>query len=90
MEALWDARARSPQSLMLSRKAHVAGVKPREDEHQAIIEALRSRDPKAARTAMRNHLSRVIEALIETTEVHELEEARARVAAKRQRYATIV
>ena len=87
MQALWDARARSPQTRLLASKAQDAGVAPREDEHRAIIEALRSRDPQAARAAMRRHLTRVLESLIALTEVHEVEAARARVAAERQRYA---
>jgi DNA-binding FadR family transcriptional regulator len=86
MEALWDARARSPQTRLLSNKAQAAGVAPKHDEHRKIIDALSSADPSAARAAMRHHLSRVIHSLIEATEVHELEEARARVAATRDRY----
>jgi len=35
---------------------------------------------------MREHLSRVIEALLEATEVPELERARAQVAEQRRRY----
>jgi hypothetical protein len=36
---------------------------------------------------MRDHLSRVIEALLKATEVQELERARAQIAAQRKRYA---
>jgi len=86
-ELLWDSRIRSPQGQLLSRKAHAAGVKPRVDEHTAIIDALRAGDPDQARMAMRAHLSRVIATLLEVTEVHELEQARDRIAAKRKLYA---
>ena len=89
VELLWDARARSPQYRLMSEKAHAAGVKPRIDEHAAIVSALRTRDPERARRAMVNHLTRVLEALLEATEVIELEEARRRVAAHRERYATV-
>jgi DNA-binding FadR family transcriptional regulator len=84
---LWDTRARSPQSKLLSVKAHAAGVKPRIDEHGAILDALRLRDPDAARAAMRQHLSRVIESLLEATEVEEVERARTLIAEQRRRYA---
>ena len=63
------------------------GVKPRIDEHTAILDALRRRDPEAARNAMRDHLSRVIEALLEATEIQELERTRAQIAEQRRRYA---
>jgi DNA-binding FadR family transcriptional regulator len=86
VEMLWDARARSPQYRLLSNKAHDAGVVPRLDEHVGILEALRSRNAAAARAAMRSHLSRVLESLLEATEVQEVEQARARVDAQRRRY----
>ena len=89
VEMLWDARARSPQYRLLSDKAHNAGVTPRPDEHVMILDALRSRDADAARTAMRSHLSRVLDSLLEATEVHELEQARARVDAQRRRYVAL-
>ena len=89
VEALWDARARSPQYKLLSDKAHAAGVIPRTDEHNIIVEALRTRDPERARTAMRGHLTRVLESIMEATEVHEMEQARARVAQQRRRYAAL-
>ncbi|MGH8031567.1 MAG: FadR/GntR family transcriptional regulator [Luteimonas sp.] len=86
VQMLWDARARSPQNVLLSYKAHAAGVKPRIDEHAAILIALRSRDPDSARHAMRKHLTQVIESVLEATEAKELEKARVEVAEKRRRY----
>ncbi len=86
VQMLWDARARSPQTKLLSAKAHAAGVTPSIDEHAAILDALRRRSPDAARQAMRDHLTRVLTSLLAATEVHELEQARARIAAERKRY----
>ena len=86
---LWEARARSPQYQLFADKAHAAGVGPRIDEHREIIAALRTRLPETARRAMRQHLARVLESLLAATEVEEGERARARVAAARQRYATV-
>ena len=86
VEMLWEARARSPQSHLLTRKAHEAGIGPDCDEHAVILEALRARDPAAAREAMRSHLTRVITSLLAATEVTELEQARERVAAQRRRF----
>lgn len=90
VEMLWAARTRSPQYRLLSQKVRRAGIKPRAGEHQAIIAALRKRDPHAARAAMRDHLRRVIDALLQATESEAveqaIEQARATVAATRQRY----
>jgi DNA-binding FadR family transcriptional regulator len=86
VQMLWDARMRSPQNRSMSRKVRARGVKPRIDEHTAIVRALKRRDPDAARAAMREHLSRVMEELLEVTEVEELERARAQAAEKRRRY----
>lgn len=87
VEMLWDARARSPQYKLMSDKAHAAGVVPRIDEHAVIVAALKRRRPEEARSAMRHHLTRVLESIMEATEVHEMEQARERVAAQRRRYA---
>lgn len=88
--SLWEARARSPQYQLLSRKAMAAGVAPRIDEHRDILAALRDRRPEAARTAMRRHLGRVLEAVLAATEVEEVERARAKVAEARARYVPLV
>ncbi len=87
VKMLWDARARSPQNRSMSSKVRASGIKPRIDEHTAILKALRQRNPEAARAAMREHLTRVIDALLKATEVQELERARAQIAAQRKRYA---
>lgn len=87
VELLWDARARSPQYKLMSDKAHAAGVVPLIGEHAAIVAALRHRQPDEARAAMRGHLTRVLDSIMAATEVHELEQARERVAAQRRRYA---
>lgn len=87
--ALWDARVRSPQSQLLSRKALAAGVAPRVDEHRDVLNALRDRDPEAARGAMRQHLARVLDSLLEATEVEEVERARAKAAAARAKYGSL-
>ena len=83
---MWDAGVRSPQYRSLSTKVRASGVKPRIEEHTAILNALRRHDPDAARTAMRDHLNRVIDGLLQATEVQELERARAQVAEQRKRY----
>jgi DNA-binding FadR family transcriptional regulator len=88
VKMLWDSRVRSPQNMSMSAKVRERGYKPPIEEHAAIVRALKRRDPEAARAAMREHLSRVIEDLLEVTEVEEVERARAVAAEKRRRYAS--
>jgi DNA-binding FadR family transcriptional regulator len=87
VQMLWDARVRSPQNRSMSAKVRALGIKPRIDEHVAILNALKKHDATAARTAMRDHLTRVLEATFEATETEELEKARAQIDAKRKRFA---
>jgi DNA-binding FadR family transcriptional regulator len=86
VQMLWDARARSPQSHWMDDKGRARGLKPPIDEHTLIVRALKRRNPEAARAAMHKHLTRVIEGMLEATEVAEMEKARAVAAEKRQRY----
>lgn len=87
IEELWNLRARSPESALLHAKARTANVKPVVAEHQAIVDALRTRNPATARAAMRAHLGAVLDHLLFTTEEQAIEAARQEVALKRQRYA---
>ncbi len=89
VQMLWDARLRSPQNRSMSAKVRALGIKPRIDEHIAIVNALKKRDATAARAAMRDHLTRVLEATFEATETEELEKARAQIDAKRKRFAGV-
>ena len=83
VESLWDARYRSPLNQHMLERARAVGVVPRIDEHQTILAALRAGNPKEARSAMRDHLARVIDGLLKATEIDAVERARAEVAAKR-------
>jgi DNA-binding FadR family transcriptional regulator len=87
VQMLWDARVRSPQNRSMSAKVRSLGIKPRIDEHIVIVNALKKRDANAARAAMRDHLTRVLEATFEATETEELQKARAQIDAKRKRFA---
>ncbi len=86
VEQLWTLRDTSPEASLLHEKARTANIKPVVDEHRAIVEALAARDPLAARTAMRDHLSAVLDSLLFATEAKAVEEVRLAAQAKRQRY----
>jgi GntR family transcriptional repressor for pyruvate dehydrogenase complex len=87
IERLWDLRSTSPEAALLHEKARIANIKPVVDEHTAILDALRAHDPAAARAAMRNHLSQVIDSLLFATEERQIAEARNAAQARRDRYA---
>jgi DNA-binding FadR family transcriptional regulator len=89
VQMLWDARARSPQSHLMDDKGRERGLKPPIEEHAAILRALKKHDPEAARAAMHEHISRVIEDMLKVTEVKDLERARAVAAEKRRRYSPV-
>ena len=84
VENTWDLRYKSPLCMQMLERAREVRRRPLNDEHQDIIESLRTRDPKAARTAMQAHLGGLIENLLLTAELQELEQTRARLAAKRE------
>lgn len=77
VESLWDLRESSAEAALLHAKARTANIKPVVEEHTAVLEAIRARDPGAARDAMRGHLNAVIETLLFDTDA----------ADKRNRYA---
>jgi GntR family transcriptional regulator, hexuronate regulon transcriptional repressor len=86
IENLWDIRYKSPLCAHMLERARRVGVQPRISEHRRILAALRKRDPKAARTAMRDHLGRVIEGLLAATETDALDSARKKAVTKRHEY----
>ena len=61
-------------------------MRPVVDEHRLIADALRRRDGDAARAAMRDHLSQVMDHLLFATEERAIAEARRAVETQRARY----
>lgn len=90
VSALWDLRETSPEAALLHEKARHANVKPVVAEHTAVLEALKARDPAAAREAMRTHLAAVLDGLLFATEEKAVANARREAEAKRARYASVV
>lgn len=86
VEQLWTIRNRSPQCIRTFEKTRNKGYKPVVNEHEAIVDALRLGSAGNARAAMRGHLGRVLEYLLDATEIEAIEEARAQVAAQRYRF----
>ncbi len=85
VQTLWDVRDRSPLSMEMLRRSRSAGVKPRIDDHRAILDAIAAHDPDVARRAMRDHLGRVIENLLVATELDAINRVRNETARLRGR-----
>ena len=87
VETLWDMRYRSPLCREMLSRARDAGDRPRTEEHTRIVEALAARDPAAARAAMRDHLTSVIDGLLIATESEAVRQARLDIEGRREVYA---
>lgn len=83
IESLWDIRESSPMCIHMFAQARRNGIAPRVEEHRAIVDALAARDSKAARHAMRSHLTRVTEDLLEATRLELIQQAEADYDARR-------
>jgi GntR family transcriptional regulator, transcriptional repressor for pyruvate dehydrogenase complex len=86
VQQLWRMRNELPQVRKVYSSVCKSDVKARTDEHASICEALRQRDPAAARLAMREHFQRLFEAMLVATENNALEEVKRRIAEDRQRF----
>ena len=86
IEHLLDMRHKSPLCVFMLERARRVGVQPRVSEHRRILDALRKHDPKTARTAMRDHLARVIEDLLVATEPDALDPSSKSGKKKRHEY----
>jgi GntR family hexuronate regulon transcriptional repressor len=86
VDSLWTLRESSPQCASVFQKSRARGVVPVVKEHRAIVDALRAHDSSAARAAMQGHLKRVLSYLLDATENETIKEAKAKVAAQRNRF----
>ena len=87
VEMLWDIREKSPLCVHMFAQAWHEGVTPRVAEHRMIVDALRARDPRRAREAMRKHLGRVTEEILAATELELIQRARTDADEQRTRLA---
>lgn len=86
VQNLWRMRTELPRVRDVYESVCVSDAQARTDEHAAILEALRRRDPAASRAAMREHFHRLFEAMLTASEKRELEEIKRRTSQDRQRF----
>ena len=88
VEVLWRIRMESRDVREVYDAVCHDDAEEREAEHRAILDALRARDPAAARTAMREHFRRLIKSMLDVTEEQALEELRRKANESRERFLT--
>jgi GntR family hexuronate regulon transcriptional repressor len=86
VQTLWKFRMEVPQVRLTHESVCHHDGAARQDEHAAIVEALRRRDAKGARQAMRLHFSRLLEAMLDATEKQERLELEQKTAQSRSRF----
>lgn len=87
VDTLWKIRNDVPEL----REVHtsicaVEDATDRHEEHARVLEALRKRDPSAARQAMQEHFTSLLKCMIDVTEEQALNELRKKTTESRQRY----
>ena len=88
VEMLWRIRMESKPVRKVYDSVCHDDADAREAEHREILDALRARDPAAARVAMREHFRRLIESMLDVTEEQALEELRRKATESRERFLT--
>ena len=86
IDDLWRRRDTSRMIVTTMEKVRSKGIKPVADDHRRILAALRKRNPAAARAAMQEHLTHVIDQLLKATETEAIERVQTELAARRGRY----
>lgn len=86
IKSLWRMREEIPQVKATYQAVCVHDSESRTEEHRAVFDALKARDPAAARAAMREHFHRLLENMLEATERKALEEVQQQASQSRERF----
>ena len=87
VKALWQMREEIPEVKQIYASVCVQDTLSRTEEHKAVFDAIKARDPAGARAAMRDHFHRLIDAMLDAAERKAIDEARQQASASRQRFA---
>lgn len=86
VQQIWRMRSELPRVTAVYARVCHDDTGTRNDEHAAILTALKKRDPAAARNAMRYHFHRLFESMLEASENDALAELRKRLQHDRERF----
>ena len=83
---LWAIRDNSPAVHMSYHSICETDGQKRTDEHAEIFQAIKDRDPSAARAAMHAHFARILNKLIVADEQRQFDEIRRKTLESRERF----
>jgi DNA-binding FadR family transcriptional regulator len=86
LTTLWRMRNELPQVRSTHETVCDRDSSSRVAEHSAVLDALKARDPAAARQAMRAHFNRLIEAMLDAAEEKAMRELRQQASESRERF----
>ncbi|WP_432199963.1 FadR/GntR family transcriptional regulator [Erythrobacter sp. W53] len=86
VKSLWRMREEIPEVKATYESVCDHDAQTRTEEHRAIFDALKARDPAGARNAMREHFHRLLESMLEATERRALEEVQQQASESRERF----
>jgi len=86
IKSMWSMRTEAAQLQKVYRSVCDRDPSHRGDEHEDILNALKARDSTAARTAMRAHFTRMIEALLVASEEEAYREVKKKTTESRSRF----
>lgn len=86
IEMLWKMRDEIKPVKEVYESVCTSDVGARSREHQDILDAIRARDPVAARAAMRAHFTRLIESMLDVTHEQALAKLQQQATESRNRY----
>ncbi len=86
IDNLWYVRDNLPKVHEAYQSICETEPQARVDEHREILDALKKRDPQAAREAMHAHFARILNKLIAANEKAQFEEIRRKTMESRERF----
>ena len=86
IDSMWKMRTEAARLQRVYKNVCERDNSHREDEHRAIVDALKARDSGAARSAMRAHFTRMIDALLVASEEEAYLEVKRKASESRSRY----
>lgn len=89
IKSLWKMRSEIPAIKTAYESVCEIDATSRVEEHREIYDALKARNPMAARQAMRSHFRRLIEAMLDVSERQALEKVHEQANASRERFLAI-
>lgn len=90
VEELWNMRENSKLTKTMYATVRQEGITPSIAEHWAIHDALKTGVAAKARSAMRMHLSRVVDTMFTATEIQAVENVKRKINADRERFGHLI